>query len=298
MRASTGLVSTLSNHLSSISCNSSQFSPTSIFRFCLHNQQSVPQLTEYSSTNDRVRHPLGSGLYYRIYPQPHNTANTMMETYPTASDLPANLRASGDASAIATVSGINNFFYFILFFFISSFLVPDGNSNEWRRPGVSSPPTPYPTINPSSKAEQNIVHLLPFLSVPVPFVARPASLPLPLSQSSCVPISDVPVVLYLRRCNRTPPISIPELVYNSHITLHLRRLCCHFPTYMMWSSSYCLLLSRILQCRHFSTFVLCLSLSLLSIYLSLYSQTNSWRSNFPPPPPTSPLLIMLDAFPP
>ena len=187
--ASTGVVSTFPYHLSSIYYTSSQISPTSIFRFCLHNQQSVPQLTEYSSTNDRVRHPLGSGLYYRIYPQPHNTANTMMETYPTASDLPANLRASGDASVIATVIGINNFFYFILFFFISSFFIPYGKENKWRRPGVSLPPMSSPTINPITKAERNIVHLLQLLPFPVASAACPASPLLPPSpySYSCPP---------------------------------------------------------------------------------------------------------------
>ena len=67
---------------------------------------------------------------------------------------------------------------FILLFFTSSFLVPDGNENKWRRPGVSSPPTLSPTIEPSAKAERNIVHLLPLPPVPVAYVACPASHPL------------------------------------------------------------------------------------------------------------------------
>ena len=69
---------------------------------------------------------------------------------------------------------------FILFFFNSFILVPDGNKNTWRRPGVSLPLTLLLNIDPSAKMERNINHLLPLLPVTVASFARPASLPLPL----------------------------------------------------------------------------------------------------------------------
>ena len=153
------------------------------------------------------------------------------------------------------MSGINNVFSFILFFFNSSFLVPNRNENEWRRPGVSLtpllPPSQMPppsgilkgtihsspnrkrrgiccaslssllrshsrlrrgrvdcvAINPSTKAEKNIVHLLPFFPAPVASVARTASPPLSPSPSSCVYVSNAPLFPHLRHRDHPPPRS-------------------------------------------------------------------------------------------
>ena len=75
---------------------------------------SPPPPPEYATT-DRVRLPLGPGghakAYDRVAPQPLNKADTTMTMYPAAADPSANHRASGDASVIAPVSGINNVFY-------------------------------------------------------------------------------------------------------------------------------------------------------------------------------------------
>ena len=57
-------------------------------------------------------------------------------------------------------------FCVISIFFTSSFLFPDGNANNWKRSGVSFPPTSSPTIDPIAEAEKNLVHLLLFLPVP------------------------------------------------------------------------------------------------------------------------------------
>ena len=62
-----------------------------------------------------------------------NKFNTTTTTYLIAADLSANHRASGDASVITAVSGINNIFPSVLFFFASSFLIPKINTNKWRR---------------------------------------------------------------------------------------------------------------------------------------------------------------------
>ena len=131
MRSSTRVVFTSSYHLSSINYTSSPFVPTSPFRLRLRNLHSEPPPTKYASNTDRVLCPLGLGVYDRVAPWPLSEADMTMTTYPAAVNLSANPGASYDASVIATVSGINNVFSFILFFFNSSILVLEVNENEW-----------------------------------------------------------------------------------------------------------------------------------------------------------------------
>ena len=161
MRASTRVVSTLSNNLSSLHYTYSQSAPTSLFAS--------------ATSTDRLRCPLGSRMHAKVcdcvWPQPLNEADTTMMTYPTTSKISANHLASGDSSVISpcrlqqklpltleinfqalTVSGINDFFSSLLLWFISSFLVPDRNKNEWRRLRISWPPTPYLKSPPPEEA--------------------------------------------------------------------------------------------------------------------------------------------------
>ena len=67
-------------------------------------------------------------------------------------------------------------------------------------------------VEPSAKAERNRIHLLPFFPVPIDSTSHPTSLSMPLSPSSCVSISGVPVVPYIRRRCRLIHVSTPELV--------------------------------------------------------------------------------------
>ena len=136
-RASTGVVSNSFYPLSSIHYTSSQYTPTSPFRLCHRNQQSVLPPTEHASTTDRVLRPLGLVVYDRISSLPLNYADTSMSMYHVAANLSSNHCVSGYASTIAKVSGINNVFSFILIFFTSSFLIPKVNINKCRRLGLS-----------------------------------------------------------------------------------------------------------------------------------------------------------------
>ena len=96
-RASTRVVSTLSNHLSSI------------FITLPHNLNQLPLFASASVTDRVHRHrqimpPPGLGghakSYYRVAPRPPKEANTTTTTCPTAADLSANHRASVDTSVL------------------------------------------------------------------------------------------------------------------------------------------------------------------------------------------------------
>ena len=119
--------------MSTFSCHLS-----SIFITLPHNFHQLPFFASSTATN-RVRRHLVLGVYDCVAPQPPNEADVIMMTYPATTYLSSNHCASRDASVIASVSRINNFFPFILFFFASSFLVSYGNANVRRRSGVSLP---------------------------------------------------------------------------------------------------------------------------------------------------------------
>ena len=68
------------------------------------------------------------------------------------------------------------------------------------------------------------------------FVACDASPPLPLSSSSSISISNVPVVMNILCQYYSPLITTPELVCNYQIIPHLYRLCCNLPASQFWSS--------------------------------------------------------------
>ena len=105
------LFMTLPNNLQQITFFAS--TPVTV-RVSHHRQSMPPALTEYAA-------PSVWAYMTASPPQPLNEADMKMTVHPITANLSANHNAYGDASNIATASGINNIFSFILSFFTSYF---------------------------------------------------------------------------------------------------------------------------------------------------------------------------------